>query len=111
MFRPPLATALLACFASLATIPFSRAAPSVIPSAASFYVPTLPDLHQDTDHPLRIWAGHLSSDPNITAAAPTDVTPHLYFVLTKARRSADKERVVFWFNVSTRVGAKWYTRR
>jgi carboxypeptidase D len=75
-----------------------RAAPTDVPSAASFYVPTLPDLHQDTEHPLRIWAGHLSSDPNETAAAATEVTAHLYFVLTKARRSADKERVIFWFN-------------
>lgn len=81
---------------------FVRAAPAdaVIPSAASFYVPTLPDLQQDQAHPLRIWAGHLSSDPNVTNVPATEVTPHLYFVLTKARRTSDKERVIFWFNVS-----------
>ncbi|KAJ8516650.1 hypothetical protein ONZ45_g6071 [Pleurotus djamor] len=70
----------------------------LVPSAASFYVPSLPDLHQDTVHPLRIYAGHLSSDPNIAKASKTDVTPHLFFVLVKNRRSADKERVMFWFN-------------
>lgn len=104
MLRPLRSLLALASLAStlLPAMHFVRAAPAdaVIPSAASFYVPTLPDLQQNMDHPLRIWAGHLSSDPNVTAAPSTEVTPHLYFVLTKARRTADKERVIFWFNVS-----------
>ncbi|EIN10934.1 alpha/beta-hydrolase [Punctularia strigosozonata HHB-11173 SS5] len=75
-----------------------RAAPTDVPSAASFYITNLPDLHQDEGHPLQMWSGHLSSDPSQASASPTDVTPHLFFVLTKARRSADKERVIFWFN-------------
>ncbi|KAL0950076.1 hypothetical protein HGRIS_010080 [Hohenbuehelia grisea] len=74
------------------------AAPLEVPSAASFYVPSLPDVHQDPAHPLRIYSGHISSDPNISKAADTDVTPHIFFVLVKNRRSADKERVMFWFN-------------
>jgi carboxypeptidase D len=78
----------------------------VVPSAASFYVNTLPDLHQDATHPLQMWAGHLSSDPNFASAGPTDVTPHLYFVLTKARRTADKERIIFWFNVRAALSRK-----
>ncbi|KAF9035088.1 alpha/beta-hydrolase [Hymenopellis radicata] len=75
-----------------------HAAPTDIPSAASFYVPSLPDIHQDPAHPLKIFAGHISSDPFAKNAADTDVTAHLYFVMVKNRRTADKQRVVFWFN-------------
>lgn len=70
-----------------------------MPSAASFYVPSLPDIHQDPNHPLTIYAGALSSDPKASLAAATDLTAHLYFVLIKNRRVADRERVMFWFNV------------
>ncbi|PCH40983.1 KEX1 protein [Wolfiporia cocos MD-104 SS10] len=76
----------------------SQAAPTDVPSAASFYVPTLPDLHQDETSPLRIFAGHISSDPNATNSGLNDVTAHLYFVMVKARRGADRERLMFWFN-------------
>ncbi|KAI0053671.1 alpha/beta-hydrolase [Auriscalpium vulgare] len=69
-----------------------------LPSAASFYVQNLPDLHQDPDRPLHIYAGHISADPDASKVPATTVTAHLYFVLVKARRSADKERVMFWFN-------------
>lgn len=75
-----------------------KAAPTEVPSAASFYVPYLPGLHQDTTHPLHIYAGHILSDPDADSAAPTDVLAHLFFVMVKARRSADKERLMFWFN-------------
>ncbi|KAF8489108.1 alpha/beta-hydrolase [Gautieria morchelliformis] len=71
---------------------------SEAPSAASFYVPRLPDLHEDPAHPLHIYAGHLASDPNSRSAPATDVTAHLFFLLVKARRTSDKERVIFWFN-------------
>lgn len=69
-----------------------------VPSAASFYVPNLPGLHEDSNHPLHIYAGHIESDPNVL---PSDinVSAHLFFVLVKARKTADKERVMFWFNV------------
>ncbi|KAJ7579750.1 Alpha/Beta hydrolase protein [Mycena floridula] len=69
-----------------------------LPSAASFWVPSLPDIHQDPVRPLNIYAGHLPSDPKASQASSKDVTAHLYFVLVKARRNADKERVIFWFN-------------
>lgn len=72
-----------------------------VPSAASFYVPRLPDLHQDEDHPLHIYAGHIESEPHTSKA--TNVSAHLYFVLVKARRTADKERIMFWFNVRTPI--------
>ncbi|KAH7926806.1 alpha beta-hydrolase [Leucogyrophana mollusca] len=75
-----------------------HAAPADIPSAASFYVPNLPGLHQDTTHPLNIYAGHILSDPNAASAGSTDVLAHLFFVMVKARRTADKERLMFWFN-------------
>lgn len=63
----------------------------------------MPDLNtqHSADHPLHVYAGHLSSDPKApTATHSKDVTAHLYFVYTKARRTADRERVIFWFNVS-----------
>lgn len=48
-----------------------------------------------------MYAGHLSAEPNVAALPDTTVYAHLYFVMIKARRSADKERVMFWFNVRT----------
>ncbi|KIJ69816.1 hypothetical protein HYDPIDRAFT_104447 [Hydnomerulius pinastri MD-312] len=82
----------------LSLLPRLRAAPTDVPSAASFYVPNLPGLHQDPTHPLHIYAGHILSDPNAASASNTDVLAHLFFVLVKARRAADKERLMFWFN-------------
>ena len=71
----------------------------VVPSAASLYVPHLPDLHGNDENPLHIYAGYLPSDPNALTAPDNAITAHLYFVLVKARRTADKERLIFWFNV------------
>ncbi|KIJ56496.1 hypothetical protein M422DRAFT_238123 [Sphaerobolus stellatus SS14] len=67
-------------------------------SAASFYVPHLPDLHQDPQHPLHIYAGEIPSDPKARDAGLNQVTAHLFFLMLKARRSSDRERVIFWFN-------------
>ncbi|KAG8747077.1 Cell death protease [Ceratobasidium sp. 414] len=89
---------LLAAAAALAAGVYGAPTP---PSAASFYVKHMPDLNPQhlTDHPLHIYAGHLPSDPTPpTAEHSKDVTAHLYFVYTKARRTADRERVIFWFN-------------
>jgi carboxypeptidase D len=82
----------------LCRFPFASTAPTDVPPAASFYVSTLPDLHQDPLHPLHIYAGHLNADPDAARLPDTTVTPHIYFVLIKARRTADKERILFWFN-------------
>ncbi|KDR84091.1 hypothetical protein GALMADRAFT_236745 [Galerina marginata CBS 339.88] len=76
----------------------ASAAPTDIPSAASFYIPSIPYIHQNAEHPLRMYGGHLSADPNLSKAASTDITPHLYFFMVKNRRTADRERVIFWFN-------------
>ena len=46
-----------------------------------------------------MYGGHLPADPDAENAAPTDVVPHLYFFMVKNRRMADKQRIVFWFNV------------
>ena len=73
---------------------------SEAPSAASFYVPSIPGIHQDPDRPLTLYAGHLSSEYNFTLLNSNQVTPHLFFILVKNRRTADKERIVFWFNAS-----------
>ncbi|THU91889.1 carboxypeptidase KEX1 [Dendrothele bispora CBS 962.96] len=85
-------------FGLLSLVLSSYAASLDVPPAASFWVPSLPDIHQDPLHPLNIYAGHLSSDPHASEANPADVTAHLYFVMVKNRRHADKERVMFWFN-------------
>jgi len=80
-------------------IPNAFSAPSgTIPSAASFFVPSLPNLSQNFQHPAHIYAGHLPSDPKARDAPATEVTAHLFFLMVKARRSSDKERVIFWFN-------------
>ncbi|KAF9450159.1 pheromone-processing carboxypeptidase KEX1 [Macrolepiota fuliginosa MF-IS2] len=87
---------------ALFLLPFLRhalAAPSDTPTAASFYVDSIPGIQQDPDHPLTIYAGHLSSEYNVTRVQQTDeVIPHLFFVLIKNRRTADRERIAFWFN-------------
>ena len=62
----------------------------------------MPDLHQDESRPLHLYAGYLPSDPDAASAPATETTAHLYFVLVKARRTADKERIMFWFNVCAR---------
>ncbi|KAJ7506610.1 Alpha/Beta hydrolase protein [Mycena galericulata] len=82
----------------LHTLKSTNAAPTDIPSAASFYVPSLPDIHQDPEHPLTIFAGHLPSDPNASKLDSKAVSAHLYFVMIKNRRVADKKRLMFWFN-------------
>ncbi|KAF8528838.1 KEX1 protein [Hysterangium stoloniferum] len=71
---------------------------SLAPSAASFYVPRLPGLHEDPINPLHIYAGHIPSDPKARTAPATAVTAHLFFLLVKARRTTDRERIIFWFN-------------
>ena len=70
-----------------------------VPSAASFYVPTLPGLVQDEENPLRMFAGHIPSDPDAAILPSTTVYAHTFFLMIKARRRADKERIMFWFNV------------
>lgn len=80
------------------------------PAAASFYVPSIPGIQQDPDHPLTIYAGHLSSEYNLTRLQTNEVTPHLFFVLVKNRRTADRERVIFWFNVSLPMVSISYRR-
>ncbi|KAG9015864.1 Cell death protease [Tulasnella sp. JGI-2019a] len=87
-----------AAAALLLAAPFALSAPAPL-SAASFYVPTLPGLTQDKNHPVNIYAGHLLSDPTSKVPTPAkQVLGHLYFVLLKARRTADKERLIIWFN-------------
>lgn len=79
-----------------------RQRPPTPPSAASFYVSNIPSLTLDPSSPLHVWSGHISADPKAKVSPATDVTAQLYFVLTKARRTADKERLIIWFNVCNR---------
>ncbi|KAI0337935.1 alpha/beta-hydrolase [Trametopsis cervina] len=76
----------------------THAAPTDLPSAASLYVRSIPDLHGNDEHPLHIYAGYLPSDPAASTSPAAAVTAHLYFIMVKARRTADKERLMFWFN-------------
>ncbi len=46
--------------------------------------------------------GVISADPNAKVSPASAVTAQLYFVLTKARRTADKERLIVWFNVCSK---------
>ncbi|KAG2013266.1 KEX1 protein [Coprinopsis cinerea AmutBmut pab1-1] len=87
-------------FVTLFLCSFVQGAPAdnVLPSAASFYVPSIPGIIPNPDYRLQIYAGHLPAESNKTLLASNDVTAHLYFVMVKNRRVADKERVVFWFN-------------
>ncbi|KAH0588001.1 Cell death protease [Termitomyces sp. 'cryptogamus'] len=82
----------------LHTIPYTLSATRDVPSASSFYVPSIPGITQDPNNPLQIFAGHLVADPNAAQAKSTDVISHLYFVMIKNRRIADKRRLMFWFN-------------
>ncbi|KAF8806260.1 pheromone-processing carboxypeptidase KEX1 [Phlegmacium glaucopus] len=76
----------------------ASAAPTDIPSAASFYIPSIPHIHQDESHPLTMFGGHIRADPNATAAPSDAITAHLYFFMVKNRKTADKDRIIFWFN-------------
>ncbi len=69
--------------------------------ASALRLPFSSHPNQDPLHPLHIYAGHLNADPSAARLPDTTVTSHLYFVLVKARRTADRERILFWFNVST----------
>ncbi|KAF8638538.1 hypothetical protein AX17_002081, partial [Amanita inopinata Kibby_2008] len=75
------------------------ALPTDTPSAASFYVPAIPDIREDPNHLLTIYAGNLLSDTRVDKyTSSTELLAHLYFVLIRNRRTADKERIMFWFN-------------
>jgi len=83
---------------ALLAVSYVYAAPQNVPSAASFYIPSIPDIHQDPAHPLKIFAGQLSADPNITRPQNAELSSHLYFAMIKNRRAADRQRLMFWFN-------------
>lgn len=76
-------------------------------SSASFYIPSLPDLPIDPAKPLHMYGGHISSDPHAATAPEDQITPHIYFFMLKARRLADRKRIVFWFNVGD-FSAIWF---
>ncbi|KAJ2915055.1 hypothetical protein MD484_g5370, partial [Candolleomyces efflorescens] len=84
----------------LQLLPPVSAAPAStsLPPAASFYVHSIPGINQHPDHPLQIYSGHLPAEPNVTRTASNDVTAHIFFMMVKNRRAADKNRIVFWFN-------------
>lgn len=72
-----------------------------IPRASDFFVPTIPSL-PDSNTRLTVYAGHLPArDPAPGSATGTDAPrnlAHLYFLLLRARHTADKKRLIIWFN-------------
>lgn len=89
------------------------------PTAASFYIPTLPGLPSDST--LTLYGGHLPStitassssslsniklgDPSSSTASSSSYTAdgsssdaHLFFFLAKAKHIAQKQKLVIWLN-------------
>lgn len=64
-----------------------------IPSAASFFVSSVPTL-PDAISKFQIYAGDLPARPSSHAAE----NAHLYFMLHKAKHRADKQRLLIWMN-------------
>ncbi|GMK54848.1 hypothetical protein CspeluHIS016_0114340 [Cutaneotrichosporon spelunceum] len=75
-----------------------------LPTAADLFVPSLPGVPNMADHPthpLNLYAGELPSYPGENAGGgegPTGKDALIFFMMAKARRSAGKQRVIFWFN-------------
>ncbi|CAK9785817.1 putative KEX1 protein precursor [Cutaneotrichosporon oleaginosum] len=77
---------------------------TTLPTAAELFVPSLPgvpDLADHPTHPLNLYAGEIPSYPGPNAGGgegPTGKDARIFFMMAKARRSAGKQRVIFWFN-------------
>ncbi|ORY34995.1 Alpha/Beta hydrolase protein [Naematelia encephala] len=75
-----------------------------LPTAAELFVPSLPglpDLASHPTHPLTLYAGSLPSYPGEGRGGgegDTGRDAQIFFMMAKARRSAGKQRVIFWFN-------------
>ncbi|WRT69408.1 uncharacterized protein IL334_006393 [Kwoniella shivajii] len=75
-----------------------------LPTAADLFVPSLPgipNLASHPTHPLNLYAGEIPSYPGEGKGGgdgDTGKDAKLFFMMAKARRSAGKERVLFWFN-------------
>jgi carboxypeptidase D len=68
-------------------------APSDIPSAASFYVSSVPTL-SDAAEKFEIYAGYLPA----RSPAHAQDNAYIYFQLHKAKHKAEKRRLLSWFN-------------
>ncbi|WVQ79509.1 pheromone-processing carboxypeptidase KEX1 [Cryptococcus sp. DSM 104549] len=77
---------------------------SGLPTAAELFVPSLPGLPNMASHPthpLNLYAGMIPSYPGEGKGGGEGATgkdAKLFFMMAKARRSAGKGRVLFWFN-------------
>ncbi|WWC73439.1 uncharacterized protein I206_107408 [Kwoniella pini CBS 10737] len=75
-----------------------------LPTAADLFVPSLPgipNLASHPTHPLNLYAGEIPSYPGEGKGGgdgDTGKDAKLFFMMAKARRSAGKQRVLFWFN-------------
>ncbi|ODN78321.1 pheromone-processing carboxypeptidase KEX1 [Cryptococcus amylolentus CBS 6039] len=81
-----------------------RAAGTDLPTAAELFVPSLPgipNLATHPTHPLQVYAGMLPSYPgegNGGGEGDVGKDAKLFFLMSKARRSAGPQRLIFWFN-------------
>ncbi|RXK38002.1 carboxypeptidase D [Tremella mesenterica] len=75
-----------------------------LPTAADLFVPSLPgipDLASHPTHPLNVYAGELPSYPGEGKGGgegDTGKEAQIFFMMIRARRSAGRQRVIFWFN-------------
>ncbi|OCF61700.1 pheromone-processing carboxypeptidase KEX1 [Kwoniella mangroviensis CBS 10435] len=75
-----------------------------LPTAAELFVPSLPgipNLATHPTHPLHLYAGEIPSYPGEGQGGGEGATgkdAKLFFMMAKARRSAGKQRLLFWFN-------------
>lgn len=95
------------------------------PSAASYYIPSLPGL--DSSSTLTLFGGHIpstitpngpvntdvdgsttssSSSSSSAASEDTGGNAHLFFFLAKAKHIAEKEKLVIWLNGGATTSTK-----
>ena len=66
-----------------------------IPSAASFFTPSLPLLNQE--QALSLASGYLPARPPTSDGQPAN-NAHLYFVLERARHVTSQKKLIIWLN-------------
>lgn len=80
------------------------------PSAASFYIPSLPGLSAEST--LTLYGGHIPSTVTAagtgSASSATDSVvvesdAHLFFFLARAKHIAEKQKLILWLNGGRRI--------
>lgn len=74
----------------------TRRDPPVVPAAATFFIPSVPDL--PAGQSVSLASGYLPARPPKTGSQEPEDDAHLYFVLERARHLPSKRRLIVWFN-------------